>query len=104
MNTLVKGERPYGVKAEPVLFDLYAPGAHEVYLAGDFNQWNTETIEMQPGQDGNWLATLVLPRGRHEYKYFTDGEWTCGSDLTAHGTSKCVVNAFGTLNCVIDVH
>lgn len=48
--------------------------AHEVYLAGDFNEWNPTGHKMDgPDADGRFTTTVVLRSGIHEYKYVIDG-------------------------------
>lgn len=39
----------------------YAPNALEIYLTGDFNQWNHKQYPLV--NDGNGVWTLVLPEG-----------------------------------------
>jgi 1,4-alpha-glucan branching enzyme len=81
-----------------VEFTYYAPKAKKVYLAGKFNGWNTSSLPMKKGGDGNWFVKVMLPPGKHEYKYFVDNAWSenvSGVDM--------MPNAFGTANCVMDV-
>ena len=48
--------------------------AHEVYLAGEFNDWQPTGHKMDgPDAQGHYLTTLVLKAGTHEYKYVIDG-------------------------------
>jgi 1,4-alpha-glucan branching enzyme len=75
-------------------FDL--PEAREVYVAGDFNSWNTQSLPMKRTKEGVWKAKLTLPSGRYEYKLFADGSWV--EDIP---NAERVSNPFGTQNCVI---
>ena len=67
-----------------VLFQLCAPEAHIVYLAGKFNDWgkNRDGLVFDPHvamthSNGIWVATIPLPPGRHEYQFVIDGDrWT----------------------------
>lgn len=81
-----------------VEFSLYAPDAQNVFVAGQFNDWNTKAVPLKKGKDGTWKVRMRLPRGRCEYKYFVDGAWM--QDAPGCETSP---NAFGTTNCVVDV-
>jgi peroxiredoxin len=46
-----------------------------VYLAGSFNGWKKDKERMSgPDKDGFYTASLELPAGRHEYKFFVDGK------------------------------
>ncbi len=47
----------------------------EVYIAGEFNRWNTRLWPMHRNEDGLWTTSLRLPRGIYGYKLVADGEW-----------------------------
>lgn len=74
------------------------PGA-DVFLAGTFNDWNPAQIRMGD-IDGNGLykASLMLQKGRHEYKFIVNGIW-CGDPNCQEWTP----NEHGTLNSVVVV-
>jgi 1,4-alpha-glucan branching enzyme len=66
-----------------VLFQFYAPEAHVVYLAGDFNDWgrnrdglvfNPQFAMRGPDSNGVWRAEIELPQGRHAYQFVVDGD------------------------------
>lgn len=66
-----------------VLLQCYAPEAHIVYLAGDFNDWGHNrdglVFEAQyamhgPDTDGVWRAEVELKPGRHAYQFVIDGD------------------------------
>ena len=82
-----------------VKFVLYAPGAHQVSVAGTFNQWDAQATPLAPaGAPGVWAATLSLPVGQHLYAFVVDGRrWV--ADPTAPG----VDDGFGRRNSVIAV-
>ena len=79
-------------------FELNAPEAREVFLGGDFNNWDAQATPMKKDKKGVWKAALTLKPGRYEYRFSVDNNWV--SDLTCAG---CVPNDFGTTNCVIIV-
>ena len=74
------------------------PGS-EVFVAGTFNDWDPKQHRMSdnPGS-GHCKITLVLPPGRHEYKFVVDGEW-----LVDPNCPESVPNAQGSLNSVLTV-
>ena len=80
-------------------FQVYAPHARRVTLAGEFNQWDPDAAPMQPHEDGHWSITLDLASGRYQYKFVVDEHWL--PDLNAHDN---VPNERGTLDSVIEVH
>ncbi len=66
-----------GPKATPngVEFSIYAPYAESVFVAGDFNNWNTSQLPLKKDQLGVWKRVIYLPPGRYEYKFIVDGEY-----------------------------
>jgi 1,4-alpha-glucan branching enzyme len=54
---------------------FFRPGAEQVFLAGDFNQWRQGDLAMKRGLDGYWSALLSLPAGEFKFRYLADGEW-----------------------------
>ena len=81
-----------------VNFAPYAPEAREIFLAGDFNQWDTQLLTMKRDKKGIWKLKTPLPPGRYEYKFYVDGNWFEGST----GTEQ-VLNPFGTQNFVLEI-
>jgi len=78
-----------------VEFEYPAPEASEVYLAGEFNGWDTRATKMKKDKDGVWKATLSLKPGRYEFRMFADGHWK-----NVPSCSGYVPNEFGTYNCI----
>jgi len=78
-----------------VQFEFPAPGAKEVCLAGDFNNWDSRAHPMKRNKNGIWKTILPLEPGRYEYRFFVDGNWE--NDPSC---SCCVTNEFGSQNCV----
>ena len=83
------------IEVKFVLLDL---GAKQVSVSGDFNGWSPTASPMKLQQGGQWETSLALTPGRHEYKFYVDGEWV--PDPLAQ---EQVFNQFGTLNSVIEV-
>jgi len=69
-----------------VRFVLKAPGARQVSLAGDFNQWSVEATPLaDPDEDGIWSVMLPLRPGRYQYKFIVDGErWIIDPNAPAY--------------------
>jgi len=89
---LIKEAKP---KTKKVPFNLYAPEAERVFLAGDFNNWDVNNLPMKKAKKGTWEASFTLPRGRYEYRFWVDEVWL--DDPTAQ---ERVENPFGSQNCV----
>lgn len=81
-----------------VTFRIQADTGSEVLVMGSFDCW-TKGRALKPGPNGVYQGILLLPPGRHEYKFRINGEWhidpSCGAWVT---------NALGTLNNVIEVN
>jgi len=56
-------------------FEFLAPEAGEVYLAGDFNNWDPQSTPLKKDKKGIWKISLPLKPGRYEYRYFIDDNW-----------------------------
>jgi len=90
---------PHKVQVDgTVRFILIKPDAHEVSVAGSFNNWNPCTTPMVDLGHGRFIRDLQLPVGRYEYQFVVDGRWL--HDRTA---KESVENPFGGINSVIRV-
>jgi 1,4-alpha-glucan branching enzyme len=78
-----------------VEFTLYAPEATKVFIVGEFNGWDIQSLPMKRQKDGIWKTTTRLLPGRYEYKMFADRGWV--EDLPGE---ERVSNPFGTQNFV----
>jgi len=83
-----------------VRFELSAPDAHEVSLAGSFNRWEAPGIPLRRSSvPGLWTVTVPLAVGEQQYLFLVDGNrWI--PDPTAHAQ---VDDGFGRRNSVIVV-
>jgi RNA polymerase-binding transcription factor DksA len=81
-----------------VRFLTIQPEAHEVFVAGDFNNWNAGATPLIYLGHGCWVKDISLPPGRHEYQFIVDGHWM--QDRTA---AELVDNPVGGLNSVVIV-
>lgn len=97
------GERQLAALASPdtvfVRFELIAPEARTVAVAGSFTGWRTDALPMVRGASGVWSVTVPLPVGEHRYDFVVDNtRWV--PDPTAHSQ---VDDGFGGRNSVIVV-
>jgi len=79
-------------------FQLQAPAADAVLLAGDFTGWEHQPIQMKRDRAGVWKATVTLEPGIHHYRFVVDGEWMNDPE-EAYRES----NPFGSENCIREV-
>ncbi len=81
-----------------VTFDLVAPASSGVSLVGDFTDWETDRVRLEPTGDNRWEVKLKLPPGRYRFAYVTDeGNWLADADAAP------ALDEFGTPTSVITV-
>lgn len=56
-----------------VRFEIEAPDARRVELAGSFSNWSPD-VALTPVADGRWMAYVPLRPGVHDYSFRVDGE------------------------------
>ena len=96
-----KIEQIYGVSQtdDGVVFLTRAPGAADVKIAGDFNNWSPEATPMLRNHESqDFRAMLQLAPGRYRYRLVVDGNWS-QDPFNSYVES----NPFGEFNSVIEV-
>ena len=78
-------------------FSVYAPDAKEIFLAGDFNNWQSDSkdFRLRRFKGDIWKKMVQLKPGTYEYQFVVDGEW-----WTDPANKKRVANPYGTENSV----
>ena len=80
-------------------FQIAAEPGSTVSVCGTFNSWRAGQFPMKDNpKNGLFKTMLLLPKGRHEYKFVVDGEW-----VTDPNCMDQAANEFGTMNSVIVV-
>ena len=81
-------------------FSLYAPDATEVYLAGDFNGWESDSknYRLRKFKGDIWKKKVTLKPGRYEYQFVVDGQWWCDPE-----NDNRITNPYCTENSVVEV-
>ena len=74
------------------------PDARQVYLAGDFNQWNSAKHRMSKAHDGTFRVKVALKQGEYQYKFIADGLWIADAEAQCQ-----VANPFGGVNSVVRI-
>jgi 1,4-alpha-glucan branching enzyme len=64
-----------------VRFRFFRPQAKQVFLVGDFSNWNQ--LSMDKLIDGYWQLTLHLQSGVYKFRYMADRVWF--TDFAAFG-------------------
>lgn len=60
-----------GNRMVPVRFDLLAPRAQSVSIAGDFTDWKAVHLRKR---ENRWETILEVPRGKYQYIYILNGK------------------------------
>jgi hypothetical protein len=82
-----------------VRFVLSAPGASQVSLVGDFNDWDVAAAPMRHFDSDKWIVVLPVRHGRHVYSFLVDKtRWVCDP-----GAPLAPEDGFGVPNSVIVV-
>jgi hypothetical protein len=98
--------KPVTPTAQPARFtppptislELVKPGAKQVAVAGDFNDWKPERTPLSPIGNGRWVGDLNVKPGRHEYLFVVDGQWVPDPNAREN-----VQNPYGGKNSVLIV-
>jgi 1,4-alpha-glucan branching enzyme len=56
-------------KTKKTQFQLDAPEARRIALAGIFNEWDMNTLPTKKDSKGTWRASVALTPERHEYRF-----------------------------------
>ncbi len=59
---------------KPVPFVCLALEAQQVFVAGDFNDWDPASHPMKRMPDGAWRLEISLNHGHHHYLFLVDGK------------------------------
>ncbi len=76
------------IKTKPVCkvtFSLEAKNATEVFVVGDFNNWNTKEGELAKLKNGTFKGLFELPKdASYEFKYVVDGSYVNDSEADSY--------------------
>lgn len=80
-----------------VNFSIKADPDNKVYVAGSFNNWDAGKHKLNYA-DGTYSVSILLPPGRHEYKFVINDVWCIDPEC-----AEWTPNDFGSLNSVVVV-
>jgi 1,4-alpha-glucan branching enzyme len=99
-HTALSSRLPLLPAARPGKVEIvfHADEADEVFIAGDFNQWNPRSTPLHKDGNGTWKALLLLTPGPHQYRFVVDGQWQNDPQAVCS-----IANPFGSRNSVLQV-
>jgi 1,4-alpha-glucan branching enzyme len=100
-ETTISGasEAPASPARKRVTFRFHADPRSEVFVAGTFNNWKPRDMRLKDRSGtGSFNRTVLLPKGRYEYKFVVNGSWCVDPNC-----ADWVPNSFGALNSVLKV-
>ena len=68
----------------------------DIFVAGDFNDWDPTATPLQP-LEGRYEARIVVLPGRHPFRYYSGGSWFNDPAADDYGP-----NEFSGLNGIVD--
>ena len=90
---------PKAAAKQTVTFTIHAERGKDVYVAGEFNNWDPTAKKMAyKARKGIYEATLKLAAGTYQYKYVIDGTWCADPE-----NAEAVANDQGTFNSIVTV-
>ena len=72
-------------------------GGKSIYVTGSFCKWE-QFFLMKRKNDNNYILTLNLPRGYHQYKFKIDGEWKYNNKYPTCNDGGNINNYLDTTN------
>ena len=95
----LKCTKKYNCNRKEVVFTLHAEKGKEVFVAGEFNEWNPTDKKMTyKARQGIYTASMKLKAGTYQYKFVVDGIWCADPE-----NADSVANDQGTFNSVLIV-
>ncbi|MCX6992693.1 MAG: glycogen-binding domain-containing protein [Kiritimatiellaeota bacterium] len=87
------------LKRKQVTFTFKNDPGKEVFIAGSFNNWDQKHDKLtETNQPGIYTITIMVARGRYEYKFVVDNVWYVDPK-----NPESAVNDRGWMNSVFTV-
>ncbi|MEJ2467062.1 MAG: hypothetical protein P8045_15420 [Candidatus Thiodiazotropha sp.] len=80
-------------------FSYNDPQATQVYVAGSFNDWRKQQIQLTDSAGkGVWIGVLPLKPGIYEYMFYVDGHWVMDEHAQRYKD-----DGFGRKNAILEL-
>ncbi|MFH1397501.1 MAG: AAA family ATPase [Candidatus Omnitrophota bacterium] len=81
-----------------VVFSLAAADAQEIFVVGDFNDWQIDDNSRMRKRDGIWSKSLSILAGNYRYRFVMDGKWTEDPN-----NANRTMNPYGQMDSLLEV-
>lgn len=95
MEEIIKKELP---KLNEVMFSVSVPGAKDVFVTGDFNDWKLDNNSRMELDNGAWRRKISLTKGKYRYRFVVDGNW-----IEDPSNSVKEMNPYGQMDSLIEI-
>jgi len=85
-------------KLKSVEFRLIAPEAQQVYVVGDFNDWQKKKEYTLVRKNEGWQKRINLNKGKYFYKFIVDERW-----VHDNSNPSRAADSFGGYNSLLEV-
>ncbi len=95
MNEILKERLP---RLTEIMFSVFSPEAKEVFLVGEFNNWQLDDSARMIQNNGTWSKKINLNSGKYRYRFVIDGNWVEDSSNPLKE-----VNPYGSVDSLIEI-
>ena len=92
-----KGSNGANTGKRRINFKVSADPGSQVFLAGDFNNWDPLKKKLKEDEDGSFTGVVLLNKGEYQYKFVINGQWSIDPNR------EWVPNDLGSLNSIVKV-
>jgi chromosome partitioning protein len=96
MNEILKERLP---QLTEIMFSIFAPEAKDVYLVGEFNNWQINDSGRMMQNNGTWSKNIKLNSGKYRYRFVIDGNWV---EDTSNPLKE--VNPYGSVDSLVEIN
>ncbi len=95
MTEILKERLP---RLTEIMFSVFSPGAKDVYLVGEFNNWQINDPARMIQNNGTWSKKIKLNSGKYRYRFVIDGNW-----IEDSSNPLKEINPYGSVNSLVEI-
>ncbi|MBM3244159.1 MAG: hypothetical protein FJZ12_04945 [Candidatus Omnitrophica bacterium] len=96
MNEILKEKLP---RLTEIMFSVFAPEAKDVFLVGEFNNWQINESARMAQNNGTWSKKINLDTGKYRYRFVIDGNWVEDSSNPLKE-----INPYGSIDSLVEIN